>query len=153
MSLKTQEDRTLFFDFLQLELGTISNLTPKIHLYTVPGQTYYEASRRLVLKGADGVVFVADSAADRLNSNLQSWRMMKEHLRSLGMSHEELPIVLQFNKQDLSNALAPEVLQRYMRTNGYQSFAAIAIEGQGVVETLKAVTRRVFEMVQQGMSS
>jgi signal recognition particle receptor subunit beta len=101
VSLKTYEDRTLFFDFLQLELGKISGLTPKIHLYTVPGQSNYEAVRKLVLRGADGVVFVADSAPERVNANLAAWQDMKSHLRSLNLSREHTPIVLQCNKQDL----------------------------------------------------
>jgi signal recognition particle receptor subunit beta len=119
VSLKTHEDRTLFFDFLQLELGLIGGLTPKIQLYTVPGQAYYEASRRLVLRGADGVVFVADSAEDRLGSNQQSWRKMVEHLSSHGMAFHDVPLVLQCNKQDLPSALPPDVLARMMNVSGY----------------------------------
>jgi signal recognition particle receptor subunit beta len=149
VSLKTREDRTLFFDFLQLELGLIGGLTPKIQLYTVPGQAYYEASRKLVLRGADGVVFVADSAEDRLRSNLQSWAKMVEHLSVLGMPFNDMPLVIQCNKQDLSNALAPEVLVNTMNAGGFPYMAAIAIENIGVAETLKRIMRDVVICVQK----
>jgi hypothetical protein len=152
VSLKTHEDRTLFFDFLQLELGSIGGLKPKIHLYTVPGQAYYEASRRLVLRGADGIVFVADSTKDCLQNNLQSWSKMKEHLSSLGMSLEETPIVLQFNKQDLPNALPPQELRELLQVDGYPSFGAVAIENKGVSETLKTITREVVTNIQRKLT-
>lgn len=149
VSLKTREDRTLFFDFLQLELGLIGGLTPKIQLYTVPGQAYYEASRRLVLRGADGVVFVADSAEERIRSNLQSWAKMVEHFSSLGMPFNDVPIIIQCNKQDLPNALSPEVLTRVMNISGYPTLAAIAIENIGVADTLKRILRDVVNCVQK----
>jgi signal recognition particle receptor subunit beta len=149
VSLKTREDRTLFFDFLQLELGLIGGLTPKIQLYTVPGQAYYEASRKLVLRGADGVVFVADSAEDRLRSNLQSWAKMVEHLSALGMPFNDMPLVIQCNKQDLSNALAPEVLVSTMNAGAFPYMAAIAIDNIGVAETLKRIMRDVVICVQK----
>ena len=149
VSLKTYEDRTLFFDFLQLELGKVSSLTPKINLYTVPGHTYYEASRRLVLRGADGVVFVADSAANRINHNLESWESMVEQLVSLGLLPNEIPIVVQFNKQDLPNALRPELLQKEMGIDGISTIPAIAIQSKGVSETLKAISRDVMSYVQR----
>ncbi len=152
VSIKTHEDRTLFFDFLQLELGVIGGLAPKIHLYTVPGQTYYEASRRLVLRGADGIVFVADSAEDRIQSNLQSWRKMKDHLSSLNMAFEETPIVIQFNKQDLPNALSGNMLSRLLRVEAYPSICAVAIEKVGVSETLKAITQAVVTDVQHKLA-
>jgi signal recognition particle receptor subunit beta len=148
VSLKTSEDRTLFFDFLQLELGMVCTLTPKIHLYTVPGQTYYEASRRLVLRGTDGIVFVADSSAARVNDNLQSWEKMKEHLDSFKMSMVGLPTVLQCNKQDLPDAITAPALQEIMQVNGCPFYESVAIEGKGVFETLKAITRLVVEDVQ-----
>ena len=152
VSLKTHEDRTLFFDFLQLELGKIGGLTPKIHLYTVPGQSYYEASRRLVLRGADGVVFVVDSHTSRLNDNLEAWRNMITHLRSFDIDPAQMPIVIQFNKQDLPNALRPVVLKYMMRLNGQPTIEAIACSGQGVLETLKAITRSVITQVQREMA-
>ena len=152
ISLKTAEDRTLYFDFLQLELGKISGLTPKIHLYTVPGQTYYEASRKLVLRGADGVVFVADSAANRVYDNLESWRGMRAHLQSLGVSPEEIPVVVQFNKQDLPNALNEASLKKLLHVNGRPTFPAIAIQGVGVFDTLKTAINLVVRNIQRELA-
>ncbi len=152
ISLKTNEDRTLYFDFLQLELGKINGLTPKIHLYTVPGQAYYEASRRLVLRGADGVVFVADSAADRLSLNVESWESMHMHLKSLGFAVSELPLVVQFNKQDLPTAMPISVLSKVLHVNGYRTFPAVAVKGQGVFDTLKAIINSVVTRMQREMA-
>lgn len=149
VSLKTREDRTLYFDFLQLELGKISGLTPHIHLYTVPGQAYYEASRRVVLRGADGVVFVADSADDRLQANIRAWHNMHTHLRSFGITSRRFPVIVQMNKQDLPNSLPPPFLQRSLKVNGYPVYPATAVQGQGVFETLKAITRSVVAFVQK----
>ncbi len=152
ISLKTNEDRTLYFDFLQLELGKINGLTPKIQLYTVPGQAYYEVSRKIVLKGADGVVFVADSGANRLNENLESWLNMKKHILALGLPIAQLPIVVQFNKQDLNNALPPAVLMSSLSCQRYKSMTAIAMNGQGVFETLKAIISGVVTNIQREMA-
>lgn len=151
ISLKTHEDRTLYFDFLKLELGKIRGLTPKIHLYTVPGQTYYEASRKLVLRGADGVVFVADSGRDRLQYNLDSWQNMKSHLAELNMSYHQLPLVVQFNKRDLPDAMQTSSMQNFLKINGSPSFEAIALNGHGVFDTLKAIINRVVSQVQREM--
>jgi signal recognition particle receptor subunit beta len=152
VSLKTHEDRTLFFDFLQLELGKIGTLTPKIHLYTVPGQSYYESSRKIVLKGADGVVFVADSASSRIEDNLMSWRDMMKHLQAMQISALSLPLVIQFNKQDLPDALSPAVLRSVMRVNGHPTLSAVAIRGEGVFDTLRAITTAVMTAIQKQMS-
>lgn len=149
VSLKTNEDRTLYFDFLQLDLGKISGLAPKLHLYTVPGQAYYEASRRLVLRGADGVVFVADSDPNRVRENLEAWHNMKKHLQSFNLSVDAIALVVQFNKQDLPNALKPTTYAPLMNLRKYPVFEAVAIEGQGVFETLKAITQGVVARVQQ----
>lgn len=149
VSLKTQEDRTLYFDFLQLELGKIAGLTPKMHLYTVPGQAYYEASRRVVLRGADGVVYVADSSPARIRANVESWRLMREHLASFGINVNHFPIVVQFNKRDLPNALPPPTLSKIMRINGMPVYEATAVRGQGVFDTLKAIMGTVIKQVQQ----
>ncbi len=149
VSLKTHEDRTLFFDFLQIELGKIGSMTPKIQLYTVPGQTYYEASRKVVLRGADGLVFVADSARNRMNDNLESWKNMFTHMTSLDISIAHMPIVVQFNKQDLPNALNPEMLKAMLRINGLPIFPAVALKGEGVFDTLKCITRSVVSQVQR----
>ena len=149
VSLKTNGDRTLFFDLLQLELGKICGLTPKLHLYTVPGQSYYEASRKLVLRGADGVVFVVDSLPDRLDANRYAWRSMKTQLVQLKMPFATLPIVVQFNKQDLANAMQVAELHKILGINGRPTFVASAIQGQGVFDTLKAITGAVVKQVQQ----
>lgn len=152
VSLKTNEDRTLFFDFLQLELGKIGSLTPKIHLYTVPGQAYYEASRRLVLRGADGVVFVADSSVRQVSANVAAWKNMHSHLTSYKIVPQELPTVVQFNKQDLVDALPDTVMRRLLKVNGRPTFNAVAIQGNGVFDTLKAITRAVVAEVQRCMA-
>lgn len=151
-SLKTHEDRTLFFDFMTLEIGKIGSLTPKIHLYTVPGQAYYETSRRLVLRSADGVVFVADSAPERLKANLEAWMNMHSHLASFGIEKNGLPTVVQFNKQDLPSALKPATLKTLLRLNGLPIFEAVAVDGRGVLDTLKAITKSVIVRAQQEMA-
>ncbi len=149
ISLKTNEDRTLYFDFMQLELGKIGGLTPKIHLYTVPGQAYYEASRRLVLRGADGVVFVVDSAPARLTDNITAWQNLHEHLTALNLATLNLPMVIQFNKRDLPNAIPPQVLRQFLQLNGQPTFTAVANQGQGVFDTLKAIINGVVSHVQR----
>ncbi|MEA4909770.1 MAG: gliding-motility protein MglA [Chloroflexi bacterium] len=149
VSLKTQGDRTLFFDFLQLELGRIGSLTPKIQLYTVPGQSYYEASRKLVLRGADGVVFVVDSAAERLTANVQAFQDMRAHLASFDTPLNDVPVIVQFNKQDLPTALPPHVLRMLLHTDSLPVLTASAKCGDGVFTTLKAITRGVMAYVQR----
>ena len=149
ISLKTYADRTLYFDFLQLELGKINGLTPKIQLYTVPGQTFYEASRKLVLKGADGVVFVADSGSNRLDDNIESWKDMSKQIESLGIDLKELPMVIQCNNQDLPNALPPEMLRSMLKCPEYVVVSAVAINTVGVFETLKAVITGVVTNIQK----
>jgi len=149
VSLKTKEDRTLYFDFLQLELGKISGLTPKIQLYTVPGQTYYEASRRLVLRGSDGVVFVADSAPHRLAANIEAWKNMKTHLASFPQPLTDIPVVVQLNKRDLGNALPEDFLRRKLQVDGYPVFSTVAISDQGVFDVLKAITGEVVKNLQK----
>lgn len=151
VSLKTREDRTLYFDFLQLELGKISGLSPKIHLYTVPGQSYYEASRKLVLRGADGVVFVADSNRNRVNENLESWENMKAHLISLNIP-SDLPLIVQLNKRDLPNAMSIPELRQNLGLNGNPVFESIAVQGKGVFNTLKAIINGVVMRVQREMA-
>lgn len=152
LSLKTQGDRTLFFDFLQLELGKIGGLTPKIHLYTVPGQTYYEATRKLVLKDADGVVFVADSAPEQLAANVHSWQNLKVHLIAHGVKYESYPLVVQFNKQDLPNALPAATMRNVLRLNGSPVVPAVALQNQGVSDTLKAILNQVLVRVKKEMA-
>jgi signal recognition particle receptor subunit beta len=149
VSLKTREDRTLFFDFLELELGRINNLTPKIHLYTVPGQSYYEASRKLVLRGADGVVFVADSSPEYMHANKVAWADMRQHLACHGIPVEKLPIVLQCNKQDLVCAVDPGTMRNLLNLYNVPIVSAVAVRGVGVLDTLKLITRGVLTHMQE----
>ncbi len=152
ISLNTTDDRTLYFDFLRVDLDRISGLTPRIHLYTVPGQTMYEASRRLVLRGADGVVFVADSAPERAEDNAASWRGMHTHLSELACPLDKLAMVVQFNKQDLPNALSEEDMRQQLNLNGLPAFGAVATQGKGVFNTLRAVLGRVVAQLQSELA-
>lgn len=140
VSLATQTERTLFFDFLPLELGTISGFTTRFQLYTVPGQIYYRATRRLVLQGADGVVFVADSQRRQMDDNVASLRDLHEYLAEQGIDPREFPLVMQYNKQDLPRdlILTPAMLDDALNFRGVPSFAADALRGRGVFETLRA---------------
>ncbi len=146
VSLATQTDRTLFFDFLPLELGSISGFTTRFQLYTVPGQVYYNATRKLVLQGADGVVFVADSQARQLDENIESLQNLQANLLEQGVDAREVPLVLQYNKQDLPPdlVLSPEELDEALNFRGVPSFAADALRGKGVFETLRAASERVL---------
>ncbi|TKJ31289.1 MAG: gliding-motility protein MglA [Chloroflexi bacterium B3_Chlor] len=147
VSLKTQEDRTLFFDFLQLELGQVKGLKPKFNLYTVPGQVIYAASRRLVLEGADGVVFVADSQADRLRDNIDLLGNLVIYLSKKGQALSDYPMVLQCNKQDLPNAMPPEELRNRLRQDSVPCLGSVATEGEGVFDTLKMIINLVVGQV------
>jgi signal recognition particle receptor subunit beta len=148
VSLKTREDRTIYFDFLQLGLGQIRGLKPKFNLYTVPGQVYYAASRKLVLQGADGVVFVADSQACRLQENIETLANLEQNLRELGQDPKAFPFILQFNKRDLPDALPTDSLRRALGRNGAPQIEAVAIKGIGVFDTLKATINTVVAKVQ-----
>jgi len=147
VSLATQSDRTLFFDFLPLELGIISGFTTRFQLYTVPGQVYYNATRRLVLQGADGVVFVADSQARRFDDNLESFQDLQENLLAQGVDVRQLPLVLQYNKQDLPPdlILSRPDLDDALNFRSVPSLAADALHGSGVFETLKALSSLVLQ--------
>ena len=151
MSLATHGDRTLFFDFLPLDLGTMSGFTTRFQLYTVPGQVYYRSTRRLVLQGADGVVFVADSQRRQTEENIESYRDLHEALAEHGIDARDLPLVLQYNKQDLPTELvcAPEELDRLLNFRDVPSFGADALGGAGVFETL----RRASELVLRRLSA
>ena len=146
VSLATRSDRTLFFDFLPLELGVISGFATRFQLYTVPGQVYYDATRRLVLQGADGVVFVADSQARRFEENLESMRNLQENLLDQGVDIRQLPLVLQYNKQDLPAdlILAPAELDDALNFRDVPSVPADALHGTGVFETLKLLSGLVL---------
>ncbi len=144
ISLATETERTLFFDFLPLELGTIQGFTIRLHLYTVPGQVFYEASRRLILRGADGVVFVADSQPERRDANVESVRDLQRNLKDHGLDLVTIPYALQFNKRDLPNRVDVEEMYRTLNFKREPTFEAIATQGVGVFDTLKAVSKQVL---------
>jgi signal recognition particle receptor subunit beta len=145
LSLATETDRTLFFDFLPIEIGTIRGMKTRIQLYTVPGQVFYNATRRMVLKGADAVCFVCDSQEAMLDANLESYENMRQNLEANEIDPDEIPVVLQYNKRDLPNALPIEILNERMNPHNYPFYEAIAVRGVGVEDTLKAVTKLVFK--------
>ena len=148
ISLATETERTLFFDFLPLELGTIRGFKTRFHLYTVPGQIFYEASRKLILKGADGVVFVADSQSERMEANIESFRDMEEHLTAYGIDPLKIPLVIQYNKRDLPSAVSIDELQKTLNPRSLEWFEAVAPEGTGVFETLKSLAKLVLQDLQ-----
>ena len=152
VSLATQTDRTLFFDFLPIDLGQISGFTTRFQLYTVPGQVYYNATRRLVLQGADGVVFVADSQARQLDENLESLQNLQANLLDHSIDIRTMPVALQYNKQDLPRELIlqPVELDDALNFRGVPSFPADALHGNGVFETLKSITELVLRRLAQG---
>ena len=144
ISLATETDRTLFFDFLPLELGRIRGFTTRFHLYTVPGQVFYEASRKLILKGVDGVVFVADSQPERMEANIESIRNLESNLKEYGFDLMELPYALQFNKRDLADATPVTEMYRMLNYKREPTFQAVATQGRGVFDTLKAVAKQIL---------
>ena len=146
ISLATEMDRTLFFDFLPLELGQIRGFRTRFHLYTVPGQVYYNASRKLILKGVDGIVFVADSQIDRYEANIESLMNMHDNLAEHGLSAETIPLVMQYNKRDLPAAeISPiEELDETLNFRDVPYFSGIAVNGGGVFETLRSVASLVL---------
>lgn len=147
ISLATEMDRTLFFDFLPLDLGKIGQYTIKYQLYTVPGQVYYDSTRKLVLQGADGVVFVADSQQSRLEDNIENMDNMNENLKKNDLSLDEIPIVLQFNKRDVVDLTPIEDLSKALNLRGWDQIEAIAISGIGVIETLKLISNKVLSSI------
>jgi mutual gliding-motility protein MglA len=148
ITLDTPEDRTLFFDFFPLELGRIEGFSVRFNMYTVPGQVYYEASRRLILDGADGVVFVADSQPFRFDDNVVSFQMMEENLRSYSIDPSDYPIVLQYNKRDCDEPIDLGSLERVLRVEAIPALSAVAVEGQGVMETIRIASTQVIERFQ-----
>ncbi|HVN31091.1 MAG TPA: GTPase domain-containing protein [Thermoanaerobaculaceae bacterium] len=145
ISLATETDRTLFFDFLPLDLGSVRGFRTRFHLYTVPGQVFYDASRKLILKGVDGVIFVADSQEARMDANLEALDNLKHNLHENGFDLAGLPYALQFNKRDLLGAVAYDVMFRALNFKGEPTFEAVAPKGVGVFETLKAVAKQVLQ--------
>jgi mutual gliding-motility protein MglA len=144
ISLATETERTLFFDFLPLNLGQIRGLRIRFHLYTVPGQVFYDSSRKLILKGVDGIVFVADSQEERLDANIESLANLAQNLKEQGFDLMKIPYVLQLNKRDLPNAMPVEELQKQLLIKGEPVYDAVAKKGTGVLPTLKAVARQVL---------
>ncbi len=146
VSLATEDERTLFFDFLPIDLGTVQGFKTRFHLYTVPGQVFYNASRKLILRGVDGIIFVADSASNRLRANAESMRNLRENLDEYNLNLEEIPMVIQYNKRDLPDAVPTEMLKSILDPQDrFASFDAAASSGVGVFETLRAVSKMVLE--------
>jgi mutual gliding-motility protein MglA len=144
ISLATPNERTLFFDFLPLDVGSLRGFQTRLHLYTVPGQVFYDAARRAILRGVDGIVFVADSQEARLAANVESIRNLEKNLREQGYEIAEIPYVLQLNKRDLSTAMPAAELSRRLAIKGEPTLEATAATGAGVFETLKAIARLVL---------
>ena len=144
ISLATELDRTLFFDFLPVDIGTIKGFKTRFHLYTVPGQIYYNASRKLILKGVDGIIYVADSQIERFEDNIVSRENMKENLATIGLNISNIPFVIQYNKRDLPNISPLDKLERVLNPVKLPSFEAVATQGIGVFDTLKACSKLVI---------
>ena len=149
VSMKTRTDRTLFFDFLPIDIGEINGMKVRFLLYTVPGQVYYNATRKLVLKGVDAVVFVADSSPDRMQDNREALQNLEDNLNDLGLTLKEIPWVIQFNKRDLPNRLEREIMDRELNPNHVPSFEAVASKGKGVYETFEGIAKLVLKNMQE----
>ena len=144
LSIATETERTLFFDFLPLDLGSVHGFRTRFHLYTVPGQILYERTRLAVLNGADGIVFVADSQAEKFEENVQSISELELNMRRIGKDMGNFPFIIQWNKRDMPSALPVNVLERYLNRRRVPSFEAIAFEGKGVFATLRAISKNVM---------
>ena len=153
ISLNSENERTLFFDFLPLDLGEIRGFKTRFHLYTVPGQVFYEASRKLILRGVDGIVFVADSQLERMEANKKSLEDLKNNLTLQGYDIEKMPIVMQWNKRDLKNVTPVAELEKELNEWDCPSFEASAIKGNGVFETLKMISKLVLINIKGGLNS
>jgi signal recognition particle receptor subunit beta len=152
VSLETEADRTLFFDLLPLEVGTIGGMRVRLQLYTVPGQVFYNTTRKLVLKGVDGIVFVADSQEPMLDANMESLGNLRRNLEELNQPLEKIPFLFQYNKRDLRNILTVETLNRHLNREGFEVFEGAALHGVGVFETLKAISRKTLAAVHRKIS-
>jgi len=150
ITLATETERTLFFDFLPLALGDIKGFKTRFHLYTVPGQIFYDASRKLILKGVDGIVFVADSQVERMDANIESFENMKINLEEQGYSLDQIPYIIQYNKRDLPNVVPVAELKKVLNVSGVPDFEAVASEGTGVFETLKAIVKLILIELKKG---
>ena len=149
VSLETETDRTLFFDLLPLDVGNIAGFKTRFQLYTVPGQVFYNSTRKLVLRGVDGIVFVADSQSPMLDANLESFNNLKANLAELGLNVDEIPLVFQYNKRDLKNILPAEDMNRHLNPKGLPYFEASALQGNGVFETLKGISKATLIMLRR----
>jgi signal recognition particle receptor subunit beta len=150
ISLATETERTLFFDFLPLSLGEIRGFKTRFHLYTVPGQVFYDASRKLILKGVDGVCFVADSQMERMEANIESLDNLRINLEEQGYELDKLPYVVQYNKRDLPNAVDVGELRQVLNPTNVPEYEAIATSGEGVFDTLKALAKQVLTELRKG---
>lgn len=152
ISLNTENERTLFFDFLPLDLGEIRGFKTRFHLYTVPGQVFYEASRKLILRGVDGLVFVADSQVSRMEANLDSFKSLESNIDEHGYDLKKIPLVMQWNKRDLPNTSSTQDLEKSLNKYDVPCFEAVAVQGTGVFETLKMVSKMVLMNLKSGIS-
>jgi len=150
ISLATETERTLFFDFLPLDLGSVRGFKTRIHLYTVPGQVFYDASRKLILRGVDGIVFVADSQEQRMDANVEALENLMANLREHGYDFNKIPYVLQLNKRDLPNILPIDMLSTELRKKNEPIVEAVAFQGVGVFETLKEIAKQVLTELKAG---
>jgi signal recognition particle receptor subunit beta len=150
ISLATETERTLFFDFLPLDLGSVRGFKTRIHLYTVPGQVFYDASRKLILRGVDGIVFVADSQEQRMDANVEALENLMSNLKEHGYDFNKIPYVLQLNKRDLPNILPVEMLATELRKKNEPIVEAVAFQGVGVFETLKEIAKQVLQELKAG---
>jgi hypothetical protein len=150
ISLATETERTLFFDFLPLDLGSVRGFKTRIHLYTVPGQVFYDASRKLILRGVDGIVFVADSQEQRMDANVEALDNLMSNLKEHGYDFNKIPYVLQLNKRDLPNILPVEMLSTELRRKNEPIVEAVAFQGIGVFETLKEIAKQVLTELKAG---
>ncbi|WP_005034513.1 GTP-binding protein [Holophaga foetida] len=150
VSLATETDRTLFFDFLPLDMGTVKGFKVRFHLYTVPGQVFYDASRKLILRGCDGVIFVADSQAARMEANIESIANLATNLKENGFDIRTIPYVLQLNKRDMPTAASAQEMEQLLRFRSEPMIEAVASRGIGVIDTLKATARQILMDLQKG---
>ena len=153
ITLNTENDRTLFFDFLPLELGEIRGYKTRFHLYTVPGQNFYEASRKLILRGVDGIVFVADSQLEKMDANVDSFKSLEKNLTEHGYDIAQIPLVMKWNKRDLPNIIPAHELERQLNKLEVPSYEAIAPRGDGVFDTLKMISKMILLNLRAGMNS
>lgn len=153
VALNTEIERTLFFDFLPVEVGEIRGFQTRFHLYTVPGQVIYDASRKLILKGLDGVVFVADSQSDRLEENIESLKNLEKNLQQQGYNIREIPLVIQYNKRDLPNVLSIKELRHHLNLYNAQEVEASAFEGKGVLESFKLISKNIIQILKGGATA